>query len=62
MNKADLEQGENDTPNSCDTMWMGSEHNLGVRVERPLSGPIIEAILEPRCEQEEHRAFLEEDI
>lgn len=62
MNKADLEQGENDTPNSCDTMWMGIEHNLGVRVERPLSGPTVDARLEARYEQEEHRAFLEEDI
>lgn len=43
-------------------MWMGIEHNLGVRVERPLSGPTVDAILEPRYEQEEHRAFLEEDI
>lgn len=43
-------------------MWMGSGYNWGVRVERLLSGPITDVMLEPRCEHEKYRAFLKEDI
>ena len=43
-------------------MWMGSGYNLGVRIERLLSGPITDVMLEPRCEHEKYRAFLKEDI
>lgn len=62
MNEADLNQQEKDTPNSCDTMWVGSGSNLSGRVEGPLSGPTTDTIPLPPYGQEVHRVLLGEEI